>query len=218
MGIRVGIVEDQPLYREMLESTLEKVPQIIVVDTAATVHEARTKFAPGTIDVALLDIDLPDGNGIALGVSLRRAQPSLGILLLSAHNSMDLILDLPPDVRGRWSYLSKTSSTTVQALTNAILGAAAGKTVLDPILLARMTPRSGTAVARLTDRQYSVLRLIAEGLSNAGIGAKLGITEKSVQNHVNAIYNVLGIDSNGGHNARVTAALQLLEETGLLGR
>ena len=59
-----------------------------------------------------------------------------------------------------------------------------------------MTPRAGSDVARLTDRQYEVLRLLAAGLSNAGIGDRLGITEKSVQNHVNGMYATLGIDSD----------------------
>jgi DNA-binding NarL/FixJ family response regulator len=162
----------------------------------------------------VLDIDLPDGNGIALGVTVRRTQPRLGILLLSAHDAMDLLLDLPPDVASGWSYLSKTSSTSTDTLLTAIRAAAAGRTTLDPVLLDRMAPRAGSAVSRLTDRQYAVLRLLAQGLSNAGIGEALKITEKSVQNHINGIYGTLGIDADPTRNPRVTAALRLLEETG----
>ena len=212
--IRLGIVEDQPLFRSMLEFTLASVEGIKVVAAVGTVREAEQRLTPGVVDVALLDIDLPDGNGIALGVILRRKQPNLGILLLSAQDSMDLLLDLPPDVRNGWSYLSKTSSTSTATLVAAVRASAAGETTLDSALIDRKKPRAGTAVARLTDRQYAVLRLLAQGRSNAGIGEGLGITEKSVQNHINAIYGTLEIDTDPTRNPRVSAALRLLEETG----
>lgn len=212
--MRVAVVEDQPLFRSMLERMLSLTTNVQVVAAVGTVAEALRLLRPGMADVAVLDIDLPDGNGIALGVTLRRRQPGLGILLLSAHDAMDLLLDLPPDVASGWSYLSKTSSTTEDVLVSAVHAAAVGETVLDPALLARVKPRAGSDVARLTDRQYEVLRLLAAGLSNAGIGEKLGITEKSVQNHVNALYGTLGIDADPQRNPRVTAALRLLEETG----
>jgi len=212
--LRVALVEDQPLFRSMLERTLEQTPGLHVVAAVGTVRDAGRALRPGLADAVVLDIDLPDGNGIALGVTLRRRQPGLGVLLLSAHDAMDLLLDLPDDVASGWCYLSKTSSTNEETLVTAVRSAAAGRTMLDPALLERMTPRAGSAVARLTDRQYAVLRLLAQGLSNAGIGERLGITEKSVQNHVNAMYATLGIDADPARNPRVTAALRLLEETG----
>ena len=212
--LRVAIVEDQPLFRSMLEHTLSGTAGLQVVAAVGTATEAARVLRPGTVDCVILDIDLPDGNGIALGVTLRRSTPTLGILLLSAHDAMDLLLDLPADVAAGWGYLSKTSSTSEEVLVNAVRAAAVGETVLDPALLARMTPRAGSDVARLTDRQYEVLRLLAAGLSNAGIGDRLGITEKSVQNHVNGMYATLGIDADPQRNPRVSAALRLLEETG----
>jgi len=212
--VRVAIVEDQPLFRTMLERTLGQVDGLDVVASVGTATDARHALQPGVTDVALLDIDLPDGNGIALGVTLRRQQPGIGVLLLSAHDAMDLLLDLPPDVGHGWGYLSKNSSTSEELLVHAVRSAAVGETVLDPELLARISPRAGSDVARLTHRQYEVLRLLAAGLSNAGIGERLGITEKSVQNHVNALYGTLGIDADPARNPRVSAALRLLEETG----
>lgn len=212
--VRVALVEDQPLFRSMLQRTLDEAPGLHVVAALGTSGEATRTLRPGLADVVVLDIDLPDGNGIALGVTLRRSQPRLGVLLLSAHDAMDLLLDLPRDVAAGWGYLSKTSSTSEEVLVAAVRAAAVGETVLDPELLARVTPRAGSAVSRLTDRQYEVLRLLASGLSNAGIGHKLGITEKSVQNHVNALYATLGIDADPSRNPRVSAALKLLEETG----
>jgi len=212
--VRIGIVEDQPLFRSMLELTLGAEPGIQVVAAVGTVAEANRRLGPGTMDVVVMDIDLPDGNGISLGVTMRRKQPGLGILLLSAHDAMDLLLDLPADVATGWSYLSKTSSTSSDALAVAVRASARGETTLDPALLDRMTPRAGSDVAKLTDRQYSVLRHLAQGLSNVGIGTLLGITEKSVQNHINAIYAGLRIDADPARNPRVSAALRLIEETG----
>lgn len=212
--LRVALVEDQPLYRSMLERTFADAPDLDVVLTVGTVTEARRALSPGVADVVVLDIDLPDGNGIALGVLLRRAQPDLGVLLLSGHDAMDLLLDLPRDVAHGWCYLSKTSGTSELALLHAVRAAAAGETVLDPALLGRVTPRAGSAVARLTQRQYEVLQLLAQGLSNSGIAERLAITEKSVQNHVYAVYATLGIDAEPTRNPRVSAALRLLEETG----
>jgi DNA-binding NarL/FixJ family response regulator len=212
--LRVAVVEDQPLFRAMLRRSLAADTGLVVVADLGTVAEALATLVPGTADVVVLDVELPDGNGIALGVQLRRRQPNLGILLLSAHDTLDLLLDLPDDVSAGWGYLSKTSSTTESRLLDAVRAAARRETVLDEDLIARMTPRAGTDVARLTDRQYEVLRLLARGLSNAGIGERLGITEKSVQNHVNAIYATLGIDADPARNPRVSAALHLIEQTG----
>lgn len=211
--LRVAIVEDQPLFRSMLERTLLDAG-LDVVETYGDASTARAALQPGTVDAVVLDIDLPDGNGIALGILLRRAQPRLGVLLLSAHNAMDLLLDLPRDVAHGWCYLSKTSTTSERTLLHAVRAAAAGETVLDPALLDRVAPRAGSSVARLTQRQYEVLRLLAQGLSNGGIAERLGITEKSVQNHVHAVYATLGIDADPARNPRVVAALRLLEETG----
>ncbi|PFG37358.1 LuxR family two component transcriptional regulator [Flavimobilis soli] len=212
--IRVAVVEDHTLFRSMLEKILEDDEALQLTSSTATVTEARARITPGSTDVVLLDIDLPDGNGIGLGVLLCRADPNLKVVLLSAQDAMDLMLDLPRDIAGGWSYLSKTSTNDSAALLRAIHIAAAGGSTLDPALLNRMTPRAGSRVAQLTDRQYGVLRLLAAGYSNGGIAHELGIAEKSVQNHVNAIYSTLGIDASPDRNPRVSAALRLIEETG----
>lgn len=213
-AVRVAVVEDHTLFRSMLDHIITTSDGLELVVSCATVTQARTLVKPGAVDVALLDVDLPDGNGIALGVLLCRADPRLKVVLLSAQDAIGLMLDLPRDVAGSWSYLSKTSTTDSGALVRAIELSAAGGSTLDPELLRRMRPRAGTKVAELTARQYAVLKLVASGLSNAGIARELVITEKSVQNHVYAIYATLGIDASPERNPRVTAALRLIEETG----
>lgn len=214
--LRVGVVEDQPLLGGMLAELLTGAPGIEFVGRAGTVAEARQRFGSGGVDVLTMDIELPDGNGVSLGVSLRREHPRLGIVLLSAYDLMDMLLEMPADVRDGWSYLSKTSSLTREILLEAIQVSARGETMLDPELVDRARPRSGSVLESLTDRQYAVLQLLATGRSNTGIAAKLGIAEKSVQNHLTAIYAALGIEQDARSNPRVSAVLALLAESGRL--
>ncbi|WP_022882609.1 response regulator transcription factor [Gryllotalpicola ginsengisoli] len=213
-NLRVGVVEDQPLYRDMIVALLTAQPGVAVAMTAGGAAEARAAFEPGALDVAVLDVHLADGNGLALGVSLRRRDPDLGILLLSSHDVMELLLDLPADVRDGWSYLSKNSTTSAEVLMRALESTAAGRTVVDPALAAGAYRREGSSLAQLSDRQYEVLQLVASGLSNAGIARELGLSERSVENHINAVYAALDLPRD--RNQRVSAVLRFIEETARL--
>jgi DNA-binding NarL/FixJ family response regulator len=212
--LRVGVVEDQPLYRDMIVALLRAQPGVEVPLVASGASEARAAFEPGSIDVAVLDVHLEDGNGLALGVSLRRRDPGLGILLLSSHDVMELLLDLPADVRDGWSYLAKNSGTSADVLVRAIASTAEGRTVIDPELASRAFRREGSSLSELTTRQYEVLQLVASGLSNAGIAERLGLSERSIENHINAIYSLLGLPRD--RNQRVSAVLRFIEETSRL--
>src|SRR5690606_2918717 len=121
-------------------------------------------IAVGRVDAALLDIELPDGNGIRLGLELRQGNPEIGIVLLSAQDAMAALLSLPAAARNGWSYLSKTSTTSTGALMRALWASAEGRTMLDPELVRASTPRAGSALAALTGRQLDALRLLASGL------------------------------------------------------
>ena len=209
--IRIAVVEDQALFREMLVATLSQRPEVDVVASAAGASEARKLLRPGSVDVALLDVDLQDGNGLALGIQLRRADPDIGIILLSSHDVMELLLDLPADVRRGWGYLSKTSSLSTDSLIGAIQATASGATVIDPELLRTATPREGSAIGGLSSRQYEVLQLVAQGYSNAVVAERLALSERSIEDHLGNIYAALSIPD--GNNARVTAVLRLIEET-----
>src|SRR5690606_15056460 len=110
-----------------------------------------------------------------------------------------------------WSYLSKSSALSTHSLVAAIRATAAGATVLDPELLKKARPREGSAVGQLSERQYEVLRLVAQGYSNAVVAVRPGIAVRSVEAHLGMVYATLDIPE--GHNARVTAVLKLIEET-----
>jgi DNA-binding NarL/FixJ family response regulator len=210
---RVGIVEDEALMRGMLEETLSAQESVRVVHAVPGVTEARLVFVPGSCDVALLDVNLPDGNGVALGLALQRADPDLAVMLLSSEDVMGLFTTVQEQATRPWSYLSKRSSFARDVLVRAVVAAARGEVVLDPYLVRRSTPRSGSDVAGLTPAQFGVLRLVAEGLSNQAAAERLGINERSVESHLKAVYQRLGIDG-GDHNRRVAAVLAFLEQTG----
>ncbi len=210
---RVAIVEDESLMRTMLEQTLAREEGVRVVHSAANVQTARLVIAPGTCDVAILDVNLPDGNGVALGLQLQRRDPELAVMLLSSEDVMGLFASVQEQATRPWSYLSKRSSFASDVLTRAVLASADGQVVIDPYLVERSTPRTGSAMASLTRAQFAVLRLVAEGMSNQSAADELGIAERSVESHLQAVYQRLGIDSDG-RNRRVAAVLAFLEQTG----
>lgn len=211
--LRLAVVDDQPLYRQMLTSLLRSVPGVHGVVEASSATQARERLRAAELDVAIVDIELGDGDGIELGRELRSANPDLAIVLLSAVDAMHRFLRLDrSEVRG-WSYLSKSSSLSVPALLAAVKATTEGRTVLDPALVAARTARRSSPVASLSRRQYEVLSGIASGLTNAAIADQLGIAVRSVDNHVNALYAALGLRSDGTRNPRVEATLLFLEHT-----
>jgi len=211
--VRVGIVEDEALMRGMLVDTLSQVDGIEVVHSVPGATEAKLVLTPGSVDIALLDVNLSDGNGVALGVQLQRFDPNLAIMLLSSEDVMGLFATVQNEAPKPWSYLSKRSSFARDVLVRAVTATAAGQVVLDPYLVQRSEPRAGSAIAELTPAQFGVLRLIAEGLSNEAAAERLGINTRSVESHLKSIYQRLGIDGDGT-NRRVAAVLAFLEQTG----
>ncbi len=210
--LRVGIVEDEALVRTVLAGILDAEPGISVVHVASGYEEARELIAPQSIDVALVDVDLGEGNGVALSVILQRADPRLGIVLLSAHDVMDLVVSVQHQVPRPWSYLSKRSALSKDLLVRALAATARGQVVLDPTLAKRAAPQDDTPLAALTESQISVLRLVAQGFSNAAVAGLLGLSPRSVESHLLGIYKMLGIAS-GDTNPRVTAVLAFLQQT-----
>jgi DNA-binding NarL/FixJ family response regulator len=210
--IRVGIVEDEGLLRSMLTDLIASHPGLEVVGAAPGASEARTMFPPGSISLVLMDVALGDGNGVALGVAMQRAYPELVVMLLSSHDVMDLVLSIRTNVSRPWSYLSKRSSVTQEVLYRSVEAAARGEVILDPELTERAKPREGTAVSQLSGAQLQVLRLVAQGFSNATAAELLGLSRRSVENHLQAIYRTFGITSHEA-SPRVAAVLQFLQQT-----
>jgi DNA-binding NarL/FixJ family response regulator len=207
--LRIGLLEDQPLFREMLQHLLRAVPGFAVV-TAADCSDATSNWDARALDVALLDVELPDGTGLDVGRALQRSNPDLRVVLLSAVDRSQLLLEI--DEREQWSYLSKNSSTSSAKLIRAIRACAAGRRVIDPDVVGSRRVRAGGRLEGLSSRHLEVLQLVTEGLTNQAIAERLGLALSSVNNHVNAIYAGLQID-RARFNPRVAAARLYLEET-----
>lgn len=210
-SIRIGLVEDQGLIRDLLTEVLSRVENLEVAFAVGSVAEARVLFKDIDVDVALLDIELPDGNGIGLAASIRASRPQLGIVLLSARDMLELVMGLPDETRRGWSYISKDSTTDIDVLVNTIRATAKGMSVVDPALVDRSQTKPNSLISQLTPKQLEVLRLVAKGLNNQAISSKMKLSLNSVVNHLTAIYAVLGIAPD--ENTRVAATLRLLAET-----
>ena len=204
-------MEDHSLFLQLMRAALEQVDDLEIVATADNVAEAKKWFQPENLDVVILDIELPDGNGVGLGITMRRQNPHLGVVLLSDRDMLELILSLPKEERQGWSYLTKSATKSIDSLASAIRATSRGETVIDPALVNRSQARPGTGVSSLTNRQFEVLRAVARGDSNQTIATNLGIAVNSVGNHLIAIYDALGIPE--GKNARVAAVLDFLQDT-----
>src|SRR5579859_6613733 len=211
--VSIVIVEGESLYRDLLRIALSEDPALNVVGAFADGTSALKEIPQLNPQVAVLDIDLGDSiNGIQLGLLLRQQLPDLGIVLLSNHADPEFLLAVSGPALIGWSYLLKKSLGDVTTLRRAIQGSAQQLIVLDPLLVAGLKARSFGLLSRLSPRQQQVLDLIAQGYTNAGIGEALSVTEKSVENQINQLYQVLGIErGTSGTHPRVKAVLLYLQ-------
>ncbi len=214
--IRVIVVEDEELMRELLATALSGWDAVEVVSAYGTGEEALLRLDADRPDVALLDIDLgPGETGVHIGLRMRQWRSDVGIVLLSNYDEPGVLTALPRSEAFGWAYLLKKSVSRVATIIRAIEGTRDRLVVVDPQLVHAMRPREHGRIASLTPRQRDILRLIAEGYSNAGIAAELVISAKSVENYVTQVYQGLGIDAAESFvHARVKATLMFLEESG----
>lgn len=212
--IRVVAVEDERLYLDLLKVALEGYADIEVVGTFSDGNaclEAAPDLEP---DVALLDIELSNGpSGLEVGQELKSRLPRIGIVLLSNHLHPEFVFALRKNKTTGWSYLDKKNVTDVDTLYRAIVGAVDGRVVLDHGLLSASKPKEGSQIASLTRRQTEILELIALGFSNAAIAEALFVTNKTVENHINTLYQALDIPREPTVQPRVLAVLKYLDQT-----
>ena len=196
--IRIVIADDEPLVRQGLRLVVELDGDVEVVGEASDGTEAIALIREHHPDLALLDIRMPRLDGIQ-AARLVRADPALvtvGVLMLTTFADDALLVGAMR--AGAIGYLLK--SMPPADIRAAIRSAARGNTTLAPVLVERLVHEyAGRVVdpspvlSRLTDRETDVLREIANGLSNAEIGAKLFVSEGTVKTHVAAILRTLGL-------------------------
>lgn len=217
--VRLAVVEDQPLYRDLLTAALRGHPSVEVVVSAGSVAETRalldamrdsTDEYP--IDVLIVDLELPDGNGVGLAVQLRRQHAGLGVVVLSSKEMLDVVEALPEHQRRPWSYLHKASASNLERLVQVVWASLRGVAVIDPAFIAASDDPEPSILRRLSARQLEVLALVADGFTNEAIAARLGLSLSSVVNHLGAVYQRLELPMEA--NPRVAATLIYLKHLG----
>jgi DNA-binding NarL/FixJ family response regulator len=212
--IRVVVVEDEALFREVLVDALSGKADLEIVDTTDDAEKAIVLARQTKPNVIVMDIELSSKmDGIDAALAIKRENPEIGIVILSAHDDPRYVTSLPLGESTGWAYLLKQTVRDVSTVVQAIEGCARGMVVLDPAVMAKLHPRKGSNVYRLTSRQQDVLRLLAEGFNNATIAKKLALTERSVESYINVIYQHLGLTKGLEINMRVKAALMFLKSS-----
>jgi DNA-binding NarL/FixJ family response regulator len=212
--VRVVIADDSGLLRQGLTSLLTEAG-VEVVGTAPDAGTLITLVAEVVPDVAVVDIKMPPtftNEGAKAAVELRARHPELGILLLSQSLESRYVADLARDSPQGFGYLLKDRVVDVAVLVGALETVVAGGTVMDPDVIAHLLGRQSLAaqLTRLSERERTVLELMAQGYSNAGIGERLVIETKTVESHVARIMAKLDLHQAPDEHRRVRAVLAWL--------
>jgi len=192
--IRVFLVDDHEVVRRGVRDLLDMDDQLEVVGEAGSVEEALRRIAPAKPDVAVLDVRLPDGNGVELCRELRSQDPELRCVILTSFGDDEALFDAI--MAGASAYVLK--QVRGSDLVDAVRRVGAGQSLLDPALTARVlerirTEQSESEEEKLTPQERRILELLGEGLSNKEIAARIHLAEKTVRNYVSNLLAKLGM-------------------------
>ena len=211
---RVVIADDDVLLREGLASLLQR-EGFEVVGQAGDAEELLTLVDAQHPHLVLTDIRMPPGHsteGLDAARLIRERSPETAIMVLSAHVDVDHAMEL---LAGGQSigYLLKSRVVDVNDFVDTLRRVSHGASVIDPALVAELVSarRRDDPLAALSTREREVLTLMAEGLSNGGIGRRLWVTEGTVEKHVRSILTKLDLPETGDDHRRVRAVIVYLE-------
>lgn len=195
-AINVMIADDHSMVREGIKQLLELDGDIVVVAEANTGKQCMELLDENRTDVLLLDINMPDMNGLQVLQKLREQKKNVRVLILTIHNEIEyLVKAVEIGVDG---YVLKDSNSSV--LKKAIYNVYNGETFIQPelapllkIKLDERSTNSNNVNDLLTKREIEVLKLLAEGLFNKEIAFNLAISEKTVKNHVSNIFRKINV-------------------------
>jgi DNA-binding NarL/FixJ family response regulator len=196
--ITVVIVDDHPIVRAGMRTILDAADDVTVVAEGESGAEALRLVGQHCPDVLVLDVNLPDQNGVAVTRQLRDQGATTAILVLTVHDDRQTIFGLLES--GATGYVLKVEA--LETLVSAVRAAAQGESWLSPAV-ARQVVRRAVGEANpeppvsspvpLTPREKEVLRLLAHGLDNTAIAERLVVAKQTVQNHVTNIYGKLDV-------------------------
>jgi DNA-binding NarL/FixJ family response regulator len=193
--IRVVLADDHPVVRAGLHALLSSLPGFQVIAVAATGREAVREVVTGRPDVAVLDLQMPDLDGFAATREIARAAPEVAVLVLTMFEDDDSVFAaMRAGARG---YLVKGAEQ--DEIARAIAAVAAGEVIFGPGVAQRVlrffagAPPATEPFPELTSREREILDLLAGGLSNAAIAARLSVAQKTVANNVSSIFTKLRV-------------------------
>ncbi|MGE2720451.1 response regulator [Mycolicibacterium celeriflavum] len=213
-ALRVVIADDDVLLREGVASLLQR-SDFEVSGQAGDASELLKLVREQRPQLVLTDIRMPPTNtteGLDAARVIREESPDTAVVVLSAHIDVDHATELLAGGRGI-GYLLKARVTDVDDFVDTLQRVANGASVVDPALVAELVDarRRDDPLAALSAREREVLTLMAEGLSNAGIGRRLWVTEGTVEKHVRSILTKLNLPETGDDHRRVRAVIMYLE-------
>ena len=194
--MRVFLLDDHEIVRRGVKELLESEGDLEVVGEAGTAAEALTRIPPTRPDVAVLDVRLPDGDGVQVCREIRSAHPEVHCLMLTSFADDEALFQAI--MAGASGYVLKQIKGT--DVVEAVRAVAAGRSLLDPSVTARVVERlrSGQEedelLARLSPQERNILRLIADGLTNRQIAEQVHLAEKTVKNYVSNLLSKLGME------------------------
>ena len=209
--MRVVLADDSVLLREGVARLLSEAG-FEIVGQAANADQLLDQVATLSPDVAIVDIRMPpeaDG-GLRAAREIRAAHPKVGVLVLSQYARPGYAFELLSDSAERVGYLLKDRVSDVDELADAVRRVGSGQSVLDPVVVAQLVgrPRTGhDPIDELSEREREVLALMAEGRSNHAIAERLFITDRTVEKHVNSIFEKLLLPPSPDDHRRVLAVL-----------
>jgi DNA-binding NarL/FixJ family response regulator len=196
VGYRIFLLDDHEVVRAGLRALLEVEDDLEIVGEAATAAEALARIPPTRPDLALLDVRLPDASGVEVCREVRSAHPEIACVMLTSYADDEALL--ASIMAGAAGYLLK--QVHGHDLVDDVRRAAAGQSLVDPNLTARVVERlragpvEDARLARLTAQERRILDLIAEGMTNRQIGETLHLAEKTVKNYVSNLLTKLGME------------------------
>ena len=216
--IAVFLLDDHEVVRRGVRDLLEAEPDITVVGEAGTAESALARIPALRPDVAVLDVRLPDGDGVSVCREIRSKMPEVACLMLTSFGDDEALFDAI--MAGAAGYVLKQIRGT--DLVGAVRTVASGQSMLDPQAAGRLMaslrkPAKADPLAGLTPQERRILELIGEGLTNRQIGERLFLAEKTVKNYISGMFAKLGMERRtqaAAYATRVFGEEHGIERTG----